>query len=145
MSGVVERLEQGADDAGREAARLRELVERGRELGGDALAELGALLGSETTSNGHTSGRPAHVPRGREAVRRIVRDRPGIWTLSELREEMRTRGWFTSSKGLEVAVVRLCEAGECRRVSKGRYEFPPERGEGAIESDASGAAMIASP
>jgi hypothetical protein len=65
------------------------------------------------------------LPRGREAVRRIVAERPGMWSLAELREEMKRRGWFSSAKGLDVAVTRLCVTGEARRVDKGRYQFPP--------------------
>ena len=148
---VVAKLERRAEDAAKEAARLARMVELARELGDEGVAELVTLLGSETSNgNGHTNGNghpPAEkAPRGREAIRRIVRERPGVWTLAELRAEMKRRGWFTSNKGVEVAVVRLCDAGECRRDGKGRYVFPASHGEEvAIVGPASGAAMIASP
>jgi hypothetical protein len=56
-------------------------------------------------------------------------------------------GWFVSDSGLEAAAKRLCDLnGEGRRIGKGRYVFPADHGEGdAIESDRSGAALIASP
>ena len=147
---VVAKLERRAEDAEREAVRLRKMVELAREHGDDGLSELVALLGSdEPNGNGNTNGHApalrAKTPRGREAIRQIVRERPGVWTLAELRAELQRRDWFTSGKGVEVAVVRMCDAGECRRDGKGRYVFPANHGEEvAIESGASGAAMIAS-
>jgi hypothetical protein len=126
-------LEEQAQAAERNAAAMRKLVEAARDLGEERVA---ALLGitlagnRDANGNGHkatpeptTTETSGDVPRGREAVRRIVRERPGIWTLAKLRSEMKRRGWFTSSKGLDVAVSRLAASGEARRVGKGRYEF----------------------
>ena len=56
---------------------------------------------------------------------------------------MKRRGWFTSNKGVDVAVTRLVASHEARRVGKGRYEFfAPNGKEDAIESSASGTATI---
>jgi hypothetical protein len=163
---VLERLKHQHVEASRQADRLAKMVELAEELGDDGLAELVALLGSEEPRNGHANGhgnnKPGRsrtitskkkAPRGRDAVRRIVRTRPGIWTLTELRSEMQKRGWYTSASGLEAAAKRLCEVNrEGRRLGPGRYIFPadyepdefvPGFGkEGAIESEASGEAMI---
>ncbi|MGB2952355.1 MAG: hypothetical protein WBB74_03045 [Gaiellaceae bacterium] len=78
-----------------------------------------ALLSNATgravreATNGHHENeteRPAIVvadaPRGRAAIRLIVRERPGIWTLEQLRSEMKQRGWFTSDKGVEAVAAR---------------------------------------
>jgi hypothetical protein len=63
-------------------------------------------------------------PRGREGVRLIVGERPGVWTLADLRAEMKRRGWYTSDKAVAVAVTRMCAKGEARHAGTGRYEFP---------------------
>jgi hypothetical protein len=114
------------DDAERRAAALRKIVEGVRALNGHA-SDVGVTVAEEATVR--VGSRDAK-PRGRGAVRLIVAERPGVWSLAELREEMKRRGWFTSPKGLEVAVTRLCDAGEARRVAKGRYEFPAATTEG---------------
>jgi hypothetical protein len=152
MSGVVEKLEERAVEAERDAARLRKMVEFAAEVGEEGLAELVALIDSGELGNGHktdngNSPTPTPgIPRGREAVRRIVERRPGVWTLAELRAEMKREGWFTSAKGLEAAAKRLCDVNrEGRRIGRGRFVFPANHGEeDGIESDRSGAAMIAS-
>ncbi len=146
---VLERLERQAEEASRQADRLEKIVALARELGDDGLTELVALLGSEApAANGNGNGHKAVKsggPRGRAAVRQIVRERPGVWTLTELRAEMVARGWFTTATGLEAAAKRLCDInGEGKRDGRGRYVFPANYGEGdGIESDASGAARIA--
>lgn len=132
MTVVMERLEQQAADAEQRAARLRRMVELAQELGADGLAEFIDLLGSDKPGmNGNHDGKAngheavaERVPRGREAVRQVVAERPGLWTLSQIVEEMTLRGWFTSRKGAEVAVSRMLADGEGRRERKGVYEFP---------------------
>jgi hypothetical protein len=123
-------LEEQAVALERDATALRKLSEAAQELGEERVR---ALLAPVLNSNGNGSPRRGtdqdepvvdeDAPRGREAVRRIVRERPGIWTLREIRAEMQRRGWFTSNKGVEVAVMRLANNNEARRIGKGRYEF----------------------
>jgi hypothetical protein len=142
---VLARLQEQAAQATRQAERLNKMVELAKQLGDDGLAELVAIVGSELPKNGNANGNAkADGPRGREAVRVIVRRRPGIWTLAQLREEMKREGWFTSDSGLEAAAKRLCDVNrEGRRIGKGRYVFPANHGEeAAIESDHSGGAAI---
>jgi hypothetical protein len=144
---VLARLEQRADDAARQAERLRRMVELARELGDDGLTELITLLGSEQPTNGdgngHTAPAEQDAPRGRDAIRQIVRERPGIWTYAELEAEMQQRGWFVSRSALEAAAKRLCDDnGEGRRIGKGRYVFPANHGEVDDESDPSDGALI---
>lgn len=157
-------LARETEAAERRAVALRKFLEVAQELGEEGLAEVMALVApaqAETeyhATHGTIKFRvvagDSDQPSGREAVRRIVADRPGVWTLAELKEEMVARGWFTSDKGLEAACSRLSRLnGEARRIRKGTYVFPadwqpdefiPGLGkEGAIESPASDAAMIA--
>jgi hypothetical protein len=142
MTSPIALLREQAEDAERRAKRLHEMAEFAERLGEDGLSEFVAMIAVEAPDgNGHINGNSKeNVPRGREAVRQIVAERPGIWTMAELRAEMKHREWFTSNKGLDVAVSRLCESGEGQRVGRGRYVFP--RKEGAIDSDPSDGAMI---
>lgn len=147
---VLDRIEQQAQEAAETAARMEKMAKVVRELGEDGLAELLALINESVPANGNGNGhaaRAGRVPKGREAVRIIVRERPGIWTYQELRAAMEQRGWFTSDNGLEAAAKRLCDFnGEGRRIGKGRYVFPANHGEeDAIESDPSDGALIPSP
>lgn len=149
---VLDRIEQQAKEAADTAARMAKMAEVVRELGEDGLAELVALIGAEAPQNGnghangdgHTPDTAKAVPRGREAVRLIVRKRPGIWTYKELRAEMQRLEWFTTDSGLEAAAKRLCDSdGEGRRIGKGRYVFPADHGEeDTIESERSDGALI---
>jgi len=132
-------IAERADALEREANALRKLDEAARELGEEQVrALLAPMLNgngyrkeavAETVAAAETPERAADDPRGREAVRLIVQERPGLWTLVDLRAEMKRRGWFTSPKGVDIAVMRMCKNGEARRAGKGRYEFfvPEER------------------
>lgn len=69
-------------------------------------------------------------PKGMQAIRRLVAERPGIWTLREFHEEFLTRGWqHTDDKrkfhaAVDSAVYRLSDLGEGRKVAPGTFEFP---------------------
>lgn len=133
-------LEEQAGALERDAMALRKLSEAATELGEERVrALLAPMLNGNGNANGNGNGHHTPVaestaapeseeavgPRGREAVRRIVRERPGLWTLTDLRAEMKDREWFTSAKAVDVAVTRMCRKGEARRTSqKGIYEFP---------------------
>jgi hypothetical protein len=128
---LVGTLEQQAEALERDATAVRKLVDAARDLGEERVAALLAPM-LERNGNGNGNGHRATEtvetseeapPRGRAALRQIVHGRPGLWTLRELRVEMKRRGWFTSNKGVDVAVQRLVASGEARRVSQGRYEF----------------------
>jgi len=130
MERYVEQLERQAEEAERRAAALRKIAEGAKELGEDGIASLRNLILADPPigSLGPESGfQPLATPpaskvlRGRKAVLYVVRERPGIWRMDEIRAEIKRHGWFTSAKGVEVAVARLCTDGELKRVSKGRY------------------------
>ena len=137
-------LEREAEAAERRAVALRKFLEVARELGDEGLAEVLAFVipaAPELNGNGHKT--EPEAPSGRRALRIIVGERAGVWTLAELRDAMIERGWYTSDKGVEAAAARLCRLnGEGRRIGKGRYVFPANWKEDAIESEASTGALI---
>lgn len=149
-------LEREAEAAERRAVALRKFLEVARDLGDEGLAEVLSLVAPKEAvppnGEGHTNSHTeTDKPTGRAALRIIVMERPGIWTLTELRREMIARGWHTSDKAIEAAAARLARLdGEGRRIGKGRYVFPANYGElddthgeeVAIESGTSGVAMI---
>lgn len=67
---------------------------------------------------------PADGPRGRDAVRLIVSERPGKWSLREIAKASAMRGWPSTRNALATAVQRMASEGEARWVGKGYYEFP---------------------
>jgi hypothetical protein len=153
MSSSVAALRQRAEDAERQAERFREMAEFAEKLGEEGIAEFVSMIetssihtNGNTNGNGHVHETGEKVPRGRKAVRLIVSERPGIWTLKQIRAEMEARDWFTSRKGVEVAASRLCADGEGKRIGRGRYMFPAEDGhvmeEVERESDPSDGALI---
>lgn len=148
---LVGTLEREAEAMEHAAAAYRKLIEATRDLGEERVAAILAPMVNGSNGNGHAEPvAPTGAedisedgPRGREALRLIVHERPGLWTLADLRAEMKRRGWFTSNKGVDVAVTRLVASGEARRAGRGRYEFfAPNGKEGAGESEPSDGAKI---
>jgi hypothetical protein len=123
---AMTRAAEERDEAERRRVALQKIADGLRDLNGhaaDALAsdsQLAFTLPVEKLPK---------QPRGREAIRLIVRERPGIWTLAQLREELKRQGWFTSNKAVEVAAKRLRQNGEARFVRPGVYEFPTDQEE----------------
>jgi hypothetical protein len=143
-------LKQQAEDARTLSARRDLAVELGEALGEDGLAELvAALNGTQPNRNGTRNGNgtsakaSSEQPRGRDAVRIIVRERPGLWTLAQIQAALKDRGWFTSAKAAEAAAKRLCDInGEGRRIGPGRYVFPPDHEEAAERTPADSAGVL---
>jgi hypothetical protein len=104
----------------RRAEALAKIIEGVRELNGHASTIALPLFTPERAEPADEA-----APRGREAVRLAVGERPGhIWTLPEIVSELHERGWLTNRKATEVAVHRMVNTGEARRVGHGVYEFP---------------------
>lgn len=124
LQAQLEEAENEARDARVRADALRSIIEGIHALNGQA-ARVRLTVTAVSAHEPPTADAEATHPVGREAVRAIVADRPGIWTLSDLVDEHKRREWFTTRKSIEVAVQRLCRLnGEARRVRTGVYEFP---------------------
>lgn len=120
----LEETTRAVRAAQRRAEALAKIIEGVRELNGHASTIALPLFTADRAAPAD-----AEAPRGREAVRLAVGERPGhIWTLPEIVAELHSRGWLTNRKATEVAVHRMVNAGEARRVGHGVYEFPAANG-----------------
>jgi hypothetical protein len=120
-SDLIARLpewEAEADQHDQKARALRQLIDAVRILNGDAERLL------TLSPNGDSP--PEGFPRGREAVRRITRERPGIWRVRDIKAEVVKRGWPSSASAIETAVKRLQIDGEAEWIKKGHYRFGGE-------------------
>src|SRR5712691_11221486 len=118
--------EREAEEHERKARALRQIIEGVRSLNGEA-----ARLFSVEAGNGAIHMRtkqysPDEGPRGREAVRLIVRERPGRWKTSDIKEQVKRRGWPSSPTAIDTAIKRMEANGEAERKDKGVYVFRVE-------------------
>lgn len=114
LSSRLPEWEREAQIYEQKAKALRQIIEGVRALNGDA----GRLFGGNETPAG--SGR---VLRGRKAVLAIMRERPGVWPVSEVKEQMIRHGWPYSASGVEAACKRLAAEGAITRLGRGLYKF----------------------
>lgn len=70
-------------------------------------------------------------PRGREAVRIIAAEQPGVWKVKDIKDEILRRGWPDPGTGAEAALKRLAAAGEAERVGHGTYRIGRQQHEPA--------------
>jgi hypothetical protein len=135
----AESFESRAAELLAKAAALRQMVESVRVLNGDASRLFQFALDPAQTDVDvvpvlpRTSRfDPKDGPRGRDAVRRIVAERPGVWKVRDIKRISASRGWPSPPSALETAVQRLERDGEATRLGKGVYRF----GTTALEASA---------
>jgi hypothetical protein len=111
------------------AEAWRHIVEGLRGLNGDA-PQFVIDQADEADADTAAPAVPETRPKGMDAVRRIVAERSGRWTLRELREEFDQRGWLhTTNKrrayaAVDAAAWRMAKLGEAQIIEPGVYEFP---------------------
>ncbi len=120
--GRLAEKRRAAEELASEIEALSMIAEGLRRLNGHT-----AELFPETRR--HAEPEPNDHPVGRTAVREIVSERPGLWALREVVDEVLQRGWASDRKPVEVAVHRMTASGEARRVRQGVYWFGPEPAE----------------
>jgi hypothetical protein len=133
---LLDRIPEWEREAERfeaKARALRQMVESVQVLNGDANRILG--LGEISRTNQYST---AEGPRGRDAVRRITSERPGIWRVADIKKVNRERGWPSNDTALETAVVRLAANGEAVKIKKGTYSFGADAPDGAITDEEGG-------
>jgi hypothetical protein len=154
---ALTKLGRHIEEEERRVAALRKIFEGARELGEEGERQLRSIVETNGSTNGNSSSpsqdeeteftppfrlteeRIDRPPRGRKALMLIMQERPGIWRLAELRAEMHARGWFTSSKGVEVGMHRLSKDGLVRRISKGRYLYQTEQEKEVVDESVTSA------
>jgi hypothetical protein len=68
-------------------------------------------------------------PRGREAVRRVMAERPSrVWKVIELKREILGRGWAPTPKAVEANLKRMRELGEVVSPRYGYYRLASANG-----------------
>ena len=110
----LEQLERRAD-------AIRQII-----VGVSTYTQTQLEFGPPTNGNGNGAhngnGADAErVPRGREAIRAVVSQRPGTWTLKQIVREFEKRKWPATRKAIEVSAHRLAQDGELERVRPGVY------------------------
>jgi hypothetical protein len=133
MNDLTDRLpewERQAQEYERKARALRQIIDGVRALNGEA-AHLLRISGAAATP---TPLAPAVLvsmhgdgPRGRQAIRIIASEMPGVWKVSELKDEIHRRGWPDPGTGAEAALKRLVSSGEAERVAHGAYRIGREQ------------------
>jgi hypothetical protein len=123
----IARREQKISKLRSEAVALREIVNGMRGLLGQP-----AMPDASTAAKAAGPGPPSPTadlrPEGMEAVRRIMKD-GGVWTASQVLEEMKRRGWESRTsddplRPAEAAINRLWKVKrEVERVGRGQYQY----------------------
>lgn len=136
-SDLLDRIPEWEKEAERfeeKARALRQMVESVRVLNGDAARIL--ALGDVRRTNQYSTD---EGPRGREAVRRITAEKPGLWRVADIKRVNRERGWPSSDTALETAVARLAADGLAVKVKKGTYKFGADAPNEAVTHEEGGA------
>lgn len=132
-SDLLDRIpgwEREAERFEEKARALRQMIESVRVLNGDA-ARIFAMGEVQRTNQYSTD----EGPRGRDAVRRITAEKPGLWRVADIKKVNRERGWPSSPAALDTAVARLAASGHAVKVKKGIYRFGAEAPNEAVTGE----------
>jgi len=123
-SDLIARLpemERQAADFEAKARALRQIVAGVRALNGDAQGITDPRFVEQNGTVFVAQAYDPNGPRGREAVLRVMSDRPNhLWRVIELKREILRRGWAPSPKSVEANLKRLRKTGD---VVSPRYGF----------------------
>jgi hypothetical protein len=129
-SDLLNRLPQLEREAAEYEARaraLRQIVAGVKALNGHASEITNPRFVEQNGTVFVASPRDANGPRGREAVRRVMQERPGhLWKVIELKREILGRGWAPSPKAVEANLKRMRELEEVVSPRYGYYALPDD-------------------
>jgi hypothetical protein len=109
------------------AEALRQIIAGVRALNGDAERVLMRRSFAAHGTAFETRPLDPNGPRGREAVLRVMRERPGrVWKVVEVKREMLRRGWAPTPKAVEASIAALRDAGSLEPAGYGHYRIPAE-------------------
>lgn len=124
LEAEAERLRRKEARARRKAEKLERKIRRLRD------AAWAASSSGAASARGGGGGRR---PTGVSALRRLLdEDAARVWSAAELHEELRVRGWLSSTavhhrQSVEAVISRLVRRGEVERLSPGRFRPLPGR------------------
>lgn len=127
MTDLVAQLpawEREADEYERKAKALRQIIAGVKALNGHASEIDDARFVEQNGAMFVARPLVPHGPRGREAVRRVMSERPGhLWKVIELKREILSRGWAPSPKAVEANLKRMRKLGEVVSPQYGFYQL----------------------
>lgn len=117
-------MEREAEQHEARARALRQFVAAVRALNGHA-ADISDARFVEQNGTVFVAARlDESGPRGREAVRRVMAERPThVWKVIELKRELLSRGWAPTPKAVEANLKRMRELGEVVCPRYGYYKL----------------------
>jgi hypothetical protein len=138
-SPMTPKTEIPAEVAGRRVQELREEIERTRQELNQLTDELewwmaGRKFFGPSQDTGANSGVAEAKPTLREAIRRVMSERPtSTWPAERVIEELRGRSWLPSGKNAEHTVrsmlANMKNQNQLKRVGRGRYRLAPSEEE----------------
>lgn len=126
LKELIEDFEAQLQEAQTRVETLTDIIDNLRMLNGlpnEDPAPPTALLQPRNTSL---------RPRGADAVRAIVAQRPGLWSRKQIHAEIERQGWNPSddarktANAVDAAIHRLAKSGELEKIEDrpGFYRFP---------------------
>lgn len=130
--------ERLADEYEKKGEAIRQIIAGVRALNGDAESVLMRRSFSAHSTAFETRPLDPNGPRGREAVLRVMRERPEhTWKVVEVKREMLKRGWASTPKAVEASIAALRDAGELKPAGYGYYKVIPAESPDGSDSDPS--------
>lgn len=125
LEAKAAKYEQLAAEYDTKAEAIRQIIAGVRALNGDAESVLMRRSFAAHSTAFETRPLDPNGPRGREAVLRVMRERPKhVWKVVEVKREMLKRGWAPTPKAVEASIAALRDAGELEPAGYGHYKIP---------------------
>lgn len=127
LEAKAAEYEQQATEYAAKADAIRLIIAGVRGLNGDAQSVLTRRSFAAHSTAFETRRPDPNGPRGREAVLRVMNERPDhTWKVVEVKREMLKRGWAPSPKAVEASIAALRDAGQLEPAGYGYYKIPAE-------------------
>ena len=127
LAGRLPEMEREAADHEARARALRQIIAGIKALNGHANGITEPRFVEQNGTVFVAQAQDPHGPRGRDAVRRVMRERPGYtWRVIELKREILGRGWAPTPKAVEANLKRMRLAGEVVCPRYGYYQLAPD-------------------
>jgi hypothetical protein len=126
LASRLPEMESEAAEYEKKARALRQIIAGIRALNGHAEGITEPRFIEQNGTVFVAQALDSHGPRGREAVLRVMSERPGYtWKVIELKREILGRGWSPSPKAVEANLKRIRKTGEVTCPRYGYYKLVP--------------------